>query len=293
MISNLEYYRTFLYVANMRSFTRAAELLFISQSAASQTVKKLEKELNCSLFERTSHGLLLTPEGEELYLHVQRAMEELDRGENALSNMSTLKAGELLIGATETSIRHFISQKINEFKKNNPDIRINFKGGNTGDLCRMLRSGELEIAFLISPVPAAYHFKLTPVYDFQDIPVASSEFDMDLSRIYSVRELAQFPLITVDPANQVRRIFDEWFMKENVLLNPDYTVHSMGLVLPLVQNNLGVGFMPEQYVSHEIEKGRLSQVMTTSLPEKRTLYLAARAGVSVSAIGRRFLSQFI
>ena len=93
MISNLEYYRTFLHVANSCSFTRAAELLFISQSAVSQTIKKLENELNCTLFERTSHGLLITEEGTALYRHVQKAMEELDRGENALSTMTPPSIG--------------------------------------------------------------------------------------------------------------------------------------------------------------------------------------------------------
>lgn len=293
MISNLEYYRTFLYVANLRSFTKAAELLYISQSAVSQTIKKLENELNCNLFERTSHGLVLTEEGEELYLHVQKAMEELDRGENALSNMSSLRTGELQIGATETSVRHFISPKIKEFKANNPNIRITFKGGNTSDLCIMLQNGEIEIAFLISPIPHSYQFHLTKILDFQDIPVVSTEFAMDLSKIYDISELINYPLITVDPTNQVRRIFDEWFMKEDVFLNPDYTVRSMGLVLPLVQNNLGIGFIPGEYVQSDIEKGRLAQVLTKSLPEKRTLYLAIRSAGSVSTIGKRFLSEFV
>lgn len=293
MISNLEYYKTFLYVANLSSFTKAAEHLFISQSAVSQTIKKLEAEVNCTLFERSSRGLMLTPEGESLLLHVRRALEELDRGENRLSNMNRLKTDTLRIGATQTTVHHFMPPKLREFKSQHPNVRINFINSTTAGLCDMLQNGQIDLAFLITPIPLQNQLHLTKLRDFQDIPVVSTEYGMDLSKTYRPSELTGFPLITVDPTNPARIVFDEWFLKDNAFLNPDYTVITTGMAVPLVVNNLGIGLIPVEFAEDEIQKGRIARIKTITLPEMRTLYLVTRPGVALSPIGEQFLSFFV
>ena len=119
MISNLEYYRNFYWVANLHNFTKASEKLCVSQSAVSQSIKKLEAEIGCTLFDRSGKDLKLTDEGERLFLHVRRAIEEFEVGENQVSQLSTLRTGELQIGATETTIRYFLGPWLKSFKKEN------------------------------------------------------------------------------------------------------------------------------------------------------------------------------
>ena len=292
MISNLEYYRVFFAVANFRHFTRAAEYLCVSQSAVSQSIRKLETELGCRLFERTGKGLVLTPEGEALFSHIRRAMQEIHTGENSISKLAALKTGELIVGASETSIRHYIPETIRRFKKDHPAIRITFRGLTTYDLCQRLQSGELEIAFLISPIPQGYDFNLIHLLDFQDVPVVASGLDIDRGRVYSTAELSAFPLIFVTSDNTVRSVIDEWFRQDNVIPTPEFVVRAMGLVLPLVREGLGVGIVPESYILAEEQAGALVRLKTESLPAKRSLYIATGPATPLSEAGREFIRCF-
>ena len=147
MISNLEYYRVFFAVASFRHFTRAAEYLCVSQSAVSQSIRKLETELGCRLFERSGKGLVLTAEGEELFTHIKKAMQEIHTGENSISKLAAMKTGELQIGATETSLRFYILEQIRAFKEEHPQIRITFHGTTMQDLCHQLQNEEIEVGF--------------------------------------------------------------------------------------------------------------------------------------------------
>lgn len=286
---NLEYYRAFFATANYLNFTKAADHLYLTQSAVSQSVKKLENELNCALFLRTPHGLKLTREGTILHAHVKKAFEELQTAEAHIARLADFQAGELRIGATETSLRFFLPPLIRQFREQFPNIHMIITGSTTADTCRKLSDGEIDAAFLISPIPPEYQFQLTKLRDIQDIFVVSREFPLDFDRVYSLRELADFPFISVASDNSVRTCIDELFLEHDVLFTPDYTVKSTGLVLPLVQNCLGIGILPYEFAAAGIKNGSLVRIKTADAPSPRSLHLAENPASPVSAIGREFI----
>ena len=100
-----EYYKVFYYVGCLGSITAAAEALCISQPAASQAIKQLEKALNTKLFLRTQKGVRLTTEGKLLYPYVERGMENLMDGEEMLKRLVDMDMGEVRIGASFTCFR--------------------------------------------------------------------------------------------------------------------------------------------------------------------------------------------
>ncbi len=289
MVSNLEYYRTFFWVANLKNFTMAAEKLCVSQSAVSQTIKKLENEIGCPLFDRTGKELRLTGEGEQLLKHVRHAIEEFEVGENLVTRLSSTKSGELVIGATETAIRYHLGPWLRDFKAENPSVRITFKGSTTSELCRLLQEGTIEIAFLISPIADADRFHLQEILSFQDIPVVSSDYDMDLDIIYRPKDLMKFPFISITEENAVRSAYDQWFWSDDALLLPDFTVRNIGLVLPLIKEGLGIGIVPDMYAQNDLSNGNLKLIKTTTLPPKRAIYAATNPNVTLSAVGKALL----
>ncbi len=291
MVSNLEYYRTFFYVASTGSFSGAANALCVSQSAVSQSVRKLEAELGCTLFERTTRQLHLTAAGRALFERVRDSAQSLFEGEQAVSRILETQSRQLSIGATETSVRYYLPDILRSFSEKHPQVRITFTGTTTEDLCRMLSEGRIELALLISPVPADPSFDLVPLWEFQDLPVAASASPWAASDALTPEQLAAKPLITVSAKNQVRRLFDEWFIREGQLLAPSCTVQTMSQVLPLVYAGLGIGFVPEMAAAEGIEKGDLSVVPTTSLPPKRIVYLATSGKENLSDAAVSFIRE--
>ncbi len=292
MVSNIEYYKTFMYVAQLKSFTQAAAHLCVSQSAVSQSIRKLEEELDCKLLTRNARELKLTAEGELLYSYVQRAMQELFTGENMLNRLSMFQAGELKIGATETVLRVFLPDKLQEFKERFPNIKITFMGATIEDLRTYLHDGVIELGFLVTPFVHENMYELTQIADIQDIPVVSADFPIDKEKEYSLAEIAQLPMICVSGDNHVRQMLDGFFAHENVFLSPDYTVRNVGTVQTLVEKGLGVGFLPEAIVRDQLEEGSLVQLKVKSLPPKRSIYLVFAPFRPISPIAREFISMF-
>ncbi|MBR0085440.1 MAG: LysR family transcriptional regulator [Lachnospiraceae bacterium] len=284
---NLEYYRTFLMTANLLSFTKAANALYLTQSAVSQTIKKLENELGCVLFDRTPHGLKLTKEGELLYGHVKKAFEELKAGENRI--IEGKGARELKIGATETSLRYILPPVIKKYKEIEQETFITFAGSTTVKTCEYLQTGEIELAVLIDPLPEGYSFLLEEIGRMQDVCAAARDYEIRTEEPLTMSELSDYPLITVSPENNVRRFYDNLFAEKGAIPAPSYVVRSTGLILPLVQSGLGIGIIPEPYVREGIEKGELKQIMTKETFPERKIYAAVRGGARLSEQAGIFL----
>ena len=101
----LDYYRIFYYVAQYKSFSKAAEVMGNNQPNITRCMNILENELGCKLFIRSNRGVQLTVEGERLHNHVSIAMEQLVAGENELLKEKGLESGLVNIGASETALR--------------------------------------------------------------------------------------------------------------------------------------------------------------------------------------------
>ena len=100
-----DYYRIFYYVAQYKSFTKAAAALGNNQPNITRCMNNLEAELDCKLFLRSNKGVLLTPEGHKLYEHVAIAFEQLALGEEAIIRNRDLENGLISIGASENALR--------------------------------------------------------------------------------------------------------------------------------------------------------------------------------------------
>ena len=124
MKTKLDYYRIFYETARCRSFSLAAQRLYISQSAISQCIHQLESDLNAQLFVRTRKGVSLTNEGQLLFLKVESAITSIEQGEKQLDRLHHLEAGELRIAAGDTITTHFLLKYLEEYHGTNPDIRI-------------------------------------------------------------------------------------------------------------------------------------------------------------------------
>ena len=109
MYIKLEQYKIFNEAATTLSFSTAARNLFISQSAVSQTISSIEKELQIQLFVRNSKGVTLTKEGKLLHQQIDQALALITGVENQLSNYHELKEGELIIGAGDTFSEYFLT----------------------------------------------------------------------------------------------------------------------------------------------------------------------------------------
>jgi len=140
MSFRIEQYRIFNAVAENKSFSKASEKLFMTQSAVSQSIKQLENSINIILFKRMSKGVELTEAGNILYKYTSSSMELLETGLSKLKSLQSLDSGELIIGASDTISTYFLLPHLEMFHKLYPNIRIQVINRVTSETIELLKS---------------------------------------------------------------------------------------------------------------------------------------------------------
>ena len=156
----LDHYKIFFEVANNLSFSRAAEQLFITQSAVSQSVRHLESQLDTRLFIRGKKGVSLTPEGELLYEYIKNAIFLIDKGEREIQKIKNLETGNLRIGVSDTISRYLLLPYLEKFNRTYPMVNLQIVNRTSIQAVDLLKSGQVDLAFVNLPLTDAYCFPL-------------------------------------------------------------------------------------------------------------------------------------
>lgn len=143
----IELYRIFNTVAEQKSFSKAGEKLFMTQSAVSQAIKQLESAVDVTLFERNAKGANLTQAGEILYKYTSSGMQLLENGLLKIEALKNLELGELKIGAADTISSYFLLSKLEKFHNLYPNIKIQIVNRVTCECIELIKSGKIDIAF--------------------------------------------------------------------------------------------------------------------------------------------------
>lgn len=274
MKTNLELYKIFYTVAICGSISKAAEVLFISQPAITFQIKKLEEELNVSLFTRTKHGVILTDEGNVLFEHVKKGLEIIENGENALSNLKNLESGIIRIGASTTVCRHVVMPYLEIFHEMYPKIDIQIVNNLTNNLLKELRNGNLDVLFLNMPMDECKDLKIINIKEVQDIFVGNKKFYDETNGKINLIDLYDYPLLFQKLPSNTRMYLDSYLKKNNVNLKPKLEVVSYNLIMDLVKAGFGIGYATKEFIKDELKNKTLYEIEVLPKVSKRYIGLA-------------------
>ena len=253
--ANYEYYRIFYYVAKYQSLTKAANILRSNQPNITRCMNKLEQELGCRLLLRSSQGVTLTPEGKRLYEHVSVACEHIRAAEKELSGSRSLETGSISIGASETALHVMLLQKLKAFHAFYPNIRLRIFNHSTPQALAALKSGSVDLAVVTTPTGASKPLRELPLTPFQEILVGGPGFAKLAARKLTFKSLLDYPLICLGRETMTYRFYEQLFLKKGLPFQVDTEAATTDQVLPLVKNDLGLGFLPESFAKEALGRG--------------------------------------
>lgn len=291
MSVKLELYRVFKEVAEAGNITAAAQTLFISQSAVSQSIKQLEAELQTRLFARNSRGVTLTADGRMLYEYVRSAMGLLETGEEKLSQSRDLQMGHLTIGASDTVTSQFLLPYLDRFHRQYPAIHIQIISGRSHKVLGLLQSGKVDIAFASTPQEGA-SLETFPCLATHSIFVAGAEYPCDFDHVYTLEEIARFPLILLERKASSRLYLEKYFLQNGLHLHPEIELGARSLLVDLAAIGFGVAGVTEEFVRRELDSGRLRKLRTSFDIPPRSVDLCVLRDVPLTSAAQRF-SDFI
>lgn len=257
---NFDYYRIFYYVGKYRNITKAAAALGSNQPNVTRVMKLLESQLRCRLFVREPRGIILTEEGEKLYTHVEIAYRHLLSAQEEISGKEPEGAGTVEIGATETALHLFLLDAMRDFKMKYPKIRIKIHNHTTPEILKYFVGGNLDFAVLTTPFDVPKTFQCENIWDFQEILVGGTQYKYLCGEKVGLDKLSECSWIGLGRGTATYDLYKDFFISHNIDMELDMEVATSDLMLPLIQNNLGIGFVPEELAIPLIKEERLVKI---------------------------------
>lgn len=289
---NLELYRVFYTVARCGSLTKAAQELYISQPAVSQSIKQFESQLGASLFNRTHRGMDLSAAGKLIFKQVEEALNLLDDAESKVSELKTTAAGRIRIGATDSIFSHFLSDKLASYNAQYPAVKLELISSTSPFTLSQLKDGRCDIAFINLPLDDDdVHFYGT-VGHLNDVFVAGDKYAGLKGKEIALDSLRDYPLLMIEENTVARRAIDAYCGTLGVTLVPDTEVANWDFMKKLVAKGMGLGCIPREYCREEFENGELFEVnVRPSLPA-RGIGIVIAKHASLSYAMKEFLKMF-
>lgn len=268
--------RVFCAVAESGSLVVAAHKVHLTPSAISHSLKSLETDLGCRLFERVGKRMVLNQAGEQLLAQIQGPLSALDSAAEAIKRLGKWGQARLRVGASAAACQHILPQVIRELKKNDPTIEFRIESGDTPRTIELLRETKIDLAFGIAPENTA-GLELRPVFRDELMFVFSSAHPWSDGRSITREEIRAQQFIVYQRNSVTAQLIDDHFRQLDVVPNTAMEVDSIGAIAELLKLNLGVSIMAPWTVEQELTRKTLKMRPLGPKPLRRQWSLISLA----------------
>ena len=261
--------RAFVTLARRGSFTLAAKELHLSQSAVSHSMKALETDLGCRLFDRMSKKVLLTQAGEQLLQHADKILLEMTAARESISQLGRWGRGRLRVGASTTACQYILPEILSEFKKSYPHALITVEPGDTREGMELLRNNNVDLALLLQP-KRDDDFEFVPIFDDEMQFVLAPSHPWAKAGAVVREDIPRQQYILYNKKSFTFELVEDYFHAEDMVLNAVMEFGSMEAIKELVKLGLGVSILAPWIARKEIESGELVSLPLGRRKLKRT-----------------------
>ncbi|WP_035571052.1 LysR family transcriptional regulator [Halonatronum saccharophilum] len=251
-------FEVFITVTRVKSFSKAAKLLYLSQPAISKHIQSMEDYYGTKLFQRSNQGVKLTSRGEIVYQYAKKILNLHSELELEIDNSLNLKDLSLKIGASITPGDYLIPCAIWTFKDKHPKVNIDLKVDNSQNITDKVSKGEVDIGFIEDSIPKGLDLTSKKIMTDSLCFITSSY--KNYQKEISISKLKRLPLILLNDDFNIRRKFNE-FLEDNNLkigdLNIKAEMGSITAIKSAVEANLGISLLSYSAVKKELHQGEI------------------------------------
>ena len=279
--------QVFLTVATEKSFSRAATKLLRTQPAVSLAVQRLEQELGEKLIDRSGKDLLLTDAGRSVLEYARRFQSLQHELDNSIAELRDNSAGRLTIGANESTSLYLL-RHIERYLELYPKVKVQVRRSLSSKLPDELLDGNLELG-VISYDPVDERIKSKVLYTDSLSFIVSPKHRLASRKTVSISELGSETFIGHNVISPYRAVVLHHFQEHKVQLCMPVEMPTIETIRKLVQNNVGVAFLPRMCVEQEIEQKLLCEVRVKELHVERKIRLIFPTKRGLSHAAKAFL----
>lgn len=259
---DLNLYRIFLEVAKTGSISKAASSLFVSQPSISYSIKMLEEELKCKLFNRTAKGTELTIDGEKLLFYVEGAFNMINAGCKTVKDSENMISGEIRVGVPTHIGIFLLSKYIQKFIEKYPGIKFTIVNRATSEMVDMLEKRNLD--FIVDSYPIDSNRKDIVLYKLIEVSncfVGNEKYKNIVNEgIINIEDIQKYPLLLPPKITSTRKALESKLKDRIDNLEAIIDVPTTEVMLELVKKGLGIGYFTKGSVQKYIDSGRLYEI---------------------------------
>jgi DNA-binding transcriptional LysR family regulator len=265
----------FLQVSEHRSFSRAAEVLQLTQPSITARIQSLERELGEELFERSGRGVRLTDAGNAFLPYVERILQTLREGRDAVDEVRNVQLGSLRVGSAITISTYVLPGILHTFTQRYPGLDVIIRTGRSEQVLQMLLTDEIQVAIarsLASPEVESVH-----LYDDEIVLAVNPEHQFAGTGKATVADAAMEPIVLFDRGSSYYGMINNFFRQAGVIPNVAMELDSLEATKRMVEEGLGIALVPLVTIERELEAGILVKVhLVDAEPLSRPISLVYR-----------------
>lgn len=278
----------FVQVANHRSFSRAAEALFLTQPSVTARIQALERDLGERLFERSGRGVRLTEVGACFLPHAERVLQALAAGRDAIESLRNLQSGSLILASATTVSTYILPGVLKTFRARFPRVEVSVRTGRSEQVLAMLLADEAQVGL----VRAVYHQEIETRGLIEDELVLVVNADHELARPGSVTvaRLGDHPFIFFDRNSSYYSLAQGLFRQHGVVPRTQMELDSMEATKKMVEEGLGIAMLPRIAIERELASGTLREIDIEGMSNPtRQIALICRRGRPLGPVAQAFV----
>lgn len=286
---NLSQLQTFVTVVSEGSMTAAADKLFLTQPAVSQQMKNLEEEMSIELIVRGSKQIKTTVQGEVLFEYAKKILSMAQQAEIAIKSVGAQLKGTLKIGTINSIGLHLMSPIVSRLLKFNPDFKIKVDYSKGEDLIHQFEKGEVDV-IILPEIQLNYN---------RSLPNSSSKFFLkeEMWLVGSGKDEFYPPSLAIGELKKIPYVhfsheipdFDRKLSQQMSNAPAVFESSNVGTLKRVIENGLGIGFLPAHSVRKQIRGGRLNKIIVTDFDYKTEFFYYRRTSGPSSETAEIFL----
>ena len=240
-LQQLKYFRV---AAELQHVTRAAEKLFVSQSAVSRAITQLEEDLGVKLFHRQGRAIVLTRYGQIFLDHVIRAQNVIDSARQALSEESEAETGTISLGFLPSLGLELVPRLIKEYRRKRPRVKFRLIQQTEKPIMEQLTDGSVELCLAVPGMLDPPRIRWAPLYNEELVIVLPQSHRLASRQSLRLKDLTQETFLAPIPGYSLRTIFDRACVEAKFVPTIGFEGMDVGTLRGMIAAGLGIGVLP-------------------------------------------------
>jgi LysR family transcriptional regulator, low CO2-responsive transcriptional regulator len=288
---DFEQLETFLEVARLSSFSRAAERRFRTQPAISAQIRALEEEVGARLLDRSGGKVSITQSGKLFQKYAEETLEARKAVLTAIAETERVPRGEIIVGANEGTCLHILPEVFAEFKRQYPDVAVNIKRADYGKILESVIDNSVDFGVVSLPV-TDNRLKIVLIHRDELVIIAPPGHPLAEMKSARVTDVANFPLV-MPKIGHTRDALEELFNERRVKPRYAMELDSSELLKRFVAANVGVGFIARSHVQEDVQAKVLAAIEISDAQIRRDLALVYRKDKALSRAALAFIDTTV